>query len=368
MSGVFISYRRGFSTAYARQIYEKLSASFGSERVFYDIDTIEAGADFIEVIESTIDRSGLMVVVIDPTWVSAANPDGSLRLHDEDDPVRLEVSRGLVRDITVLPVLVGGARMPRAEELPANLQALVRRNAHELSDTRWKSDMDALVGKASKATGIEPGAAQAAKGGRGSRRTLTIAGAAAALLAVVVAALFLSGTFGGSDEASGKSTASIQLTADTVSIAQRVGATTGQLSNEIATGGDTGQEADLFEESEADATDLESEVKSELSADDPGASGLAQGASGLVAASADLARVAEDPTASGAEEAARSARENMDSALAGLEAALNELQQMLAGEGDAGSESTVQQSLRQLDQKRSELAGLFDGLIQVVSQ
>ena len=145
MKRAFISYRRGPSTPYARQIYDELSERVGRDRVFFDIDTLEPGTDFLEVIERHIDQSGLMLVIIDPTWSTVEHPNGNLRLDDEDDPVRMEVSRALERKLTVLPVLVAGAKMPKADALPEDLKPFVRRQAYELTDTHWGDDMDELV-------------------------------------------------------------------------------------------------------------------------------------------------------------------------------------------------------------------------------
>ena len=45
----------------------------------------------------------------------------------------------------MIPVLVRGAKMPRAEQLPADLQELAYRNAVELTHARWKSDVQVLI-------------------------------------------------------------------------------------------------------------------------------------------------------------------------------------------------------------------------------
>ena len=47
-------------------------------------------------------------------------------------------------DIRVIPVLVGGAKMPKTEELPEDLDGLARRNGLEISDTDWRSGTERL--------------------------------------------------------------------------------------------------------------------------------------------------------------------------------------------------------------------------------
>ena len=68
------------------------------------------------------------------------------RLADPEDFVRLEVETALRRtDVTPIPVLVAGARMPNREDLPPELRPITRRNALELSDQRWRYDVGRLI-------------------------------------------------------------------------------------------------------------------------------------------------------------------------------------------------------------------------------
>src|SRR6185503_11993481 len=103
MSRIFISYRRGDTSAYAGRIYDRLSERFGDKQVFMDVDTIEPGADFVEYIEDAVGSCDVLIAVIGRDWSSATNPDGSRRLEDPEDFVRLEVGAGLERDVRVIP-------------------------------------------------------------------------------------------------------------------------------------------------------------------------------------------------------------------------------------------------------------------------
>ena len=60
----------------------------------------------------------VLIAVIGPNWATAADGSGRRRLDKPDDFVRLEVGGALRRDIRVIPVLVGGAKMPDAHEFP----------------------------------------------------------------------------------------------------------------------------------------------------------------------------------------------------------------------------------------------------------
>ncbi len=81
-----------------------------------------------------------------PRWATGTDADGAIRIADPDDFVRLEVETALERaDVTVIPVLVGGARMPDPDDLPPGVAPITRRNAIELSDGRWRYDVGRLM-------------------------------------------------------------------------------------------------------------------------------------------------------------------------------------------------------------------------------
>jgi hypothetical protein len=82
------------------------------------------------------------------TWRRASTSSSrSPRPSSAADYVRLEVETALGNaGVTVIPVLVGGARMPLSDELPESVRALSRRNALEVSDLRWRYDVGRLVG------------------------------------------------------------------------------------------------------------------------------------------------------------------------------------------------------------------------------
>jgi hypothetical protein len=83
---------------------------------------------------------------------------GRRRLDDAADFVRVEVESALRQsDVRVVPVLVQGARMPRAEDLPPSLAELARRNALELSDSRWSHDVGRLISTAERVLGARAG-------------------------------------------------------------------------------------------------------------------------------------------------------------------------------------------------------------------
>ncbi|MFN7122585.1 MAG: toll/interleukin-1 receptor domain-containing protein [Hydrogenophaga sp.] len=145
MDGIFISYRRDDSAGYAGRLYDRLSAHFGADQVFMDVAGIELGTDFVTAIEQAVGSCKVLIVVIGDEWLSTTDGAGRRRLDDPHDFVRLETSVALEREIRVVPVLVGGAMMPRADELPAELKSLARRQAIEISHKQWEASTHELI-------------------------------------------------------------------------------------------------------------------------------------------------------------------------------------------------------------------------------
>jgi hypothetical protein len=145
VSTVFISYRRQTAPGEARALFNDLASRLGKSSVFMDVDSIALGRDFRSVLRKTLESCDLMLVVIDKNWVEAKDEEGKTRLKNPNDFVRMEVEAALKRDIAVTPILVEGARMPTAEELPREIEDLAYRNAFELTHNRWESDVQELV-------------------------------------------------------------------------------------------------------------------------------------------------------------------------------------------------------------------------------
>jgi hypothetical protein len=145
MGAVFLSYRREDASGTAGRLFDRLRADFGAGDVFMDVDSIEPGLDFVDVVNRRLDRCDVLLAVIGPGWLDAKDRQGRRRLDDEFDFVRLEISRALERGIRVIPVLVEGAAPVATQDLPDDLKALARRHAVEVRHDRFRSDADALI-------------------------------------------------------------------------------------------------------------------------------------------------------------------------------------------------------------------------------
>ena len=146
MSGrIFLSYRRADASHATGRIYDRLCDKFNEKDIFFDIDAIPLGTDFVEKIEESVSACDLMLVVIGPDWLDAKDAEGKRRLDDPQDYVRLEILAALKRDIPIIPVFVEQAQSPREVELPDDLRALARRNGARISHAGFTADTEKLV-------------------------------------------------------------------------------------------------------------------------------------------------------------------------------------------------------------------------------
>lgn len=138
MADIFICYRRNDSEGYAGRLHDHLAERFGPRAVFVDVDNLHPGVDFEDVIQRTLLRSTVVLVVIGPRWLDQ-------RLKSESDYVRREIIAALKGKKRLIPVLVGDARMPAREKLPPELATLAGKNAVTLRHPTWKADVARLL-------------------------------------------------------------------------------------------------------------------------------------------------------------------------------------------------------------------------------
>lgn len=141
---VFISYRREDSASYADYLFACLRAEVPDVRVFRDSDTLQPGMVFAEKIAETVAACDVLLAVIGKKWLGAKE-NGERRIDREDDWVRLEVAAALNQQKWVIPCLVGGAKMPRKEDLPPDLAKLVMRHGVTLSPNGLRRDAEDLI-------------------------------------------------------------------------------------------------------------------------------------------------------------------------------------------------------------------------------
>jgi len=145
MINVFVSYRRNDNPDAAGRIYDALKDEFGKNSVFFDIDAVPPGVDFEHHLDLQVAKCDVMVVVIGSGWFETTG-DGDLRINDPADYVHVEIKSALERDIPVVPILVGDIGVPRAQDLPAPLQPLAKRQALEVrSGVTFRAQIAVLI-------------------------------------------------------------------------------------------------------------------------------------------------------------------------------------------------------------------------------
>ncbi len=145
-SKIFISYRRDDSADAAGRLSDNLLAHFDKEQIFMDIDYIEPGEDFVQVITDAVRSCQILIAVIGRNWLNSSKDGSTRRLDYPNDFVRLEIATALSLNVRVIPVLVQGTTMPAPQDLPDEIAALSRRQAFELSHQRWQRDVESLIG------------------------------------------------------------------------------------------------------------------------------------------------------------------------------------------------------------------------------
>jgi TIR domain len=132
---VFISYRRTDSMSATGRIYDALADRYGKAHVFKDVESLHGGDDFVRTIAETIACAAVVLVVIGQRWLDTRAEVAQRRLDNPADSVRREVEEALGTDgLAVVPVLVEGAHMPAASDLPEGMRRLPALNAVVVND------------------------------------------------------------------------------------------------------------------------------------------------------------------------------------------------------------------------------------------
>jgi formylglycine-generating enzyme required for sulfatase activity len=139
---IFVNYRRGDDPGFTQALYQRLEDEFTADNLFMDVEGhIKPGDDFVHVLNDQVAGADVLLAVIGPRWIDLL----AARKGDSDDFVAIEIKAALENGKRVIPVLVGGAGMPRADFLPEAIRALARRNAVGLRPDRFKADCQGLI-------------------------------------------------------------------------------------------------------------------------------------------------------------------------------------------------------------------------------
>jgi hypothetical protein len=142
---IFICFRESDTEQTVWRLRDRLVADLKGKRVFVYEGAMPLGRPFLDTAQAIIKRSTIAVVLIGQAWLDATDDQDRRRLEIEDDPVRTEIRTALAANVPVLPVLVGKARMPTADDLAPDIQGLVKYPAGKLGGATFDRDYGELV-------------------------------------------------------------------------------------------------------------------------------------------------------------------------------------------------------------------------------
>lgn len=201
---------------------------FGETEVFMDVYSIDVGLDFRVVIRNAIAQVDALVLVIGPQF-------DAQRLHEESDALRTEIHEAFSQKKLVLPVLHGGAVMPSASELPAQIRDLAFLNAGRLrSDPDFPHDAEAVVRRLLQAKGASEVAVATpppiSPSGHWRRKPVWLLPAALGAIVLTVGAVLIVALSGGTQTTlSGLSSVSTSPAATNTSVEAEMITTAGSL-------------------------------------------------------------------------------------------------------------------------------------------
>jgi hypothetical protein len=142
MPTVFLSYRRSDTGGEAGRLADTFQHKLGDGLTFRDVSSIPLGEQFDTVLRKELAAAKTVLVLIGPTWLTELRQ----RLAQPDvDHLRVEVSTALAARKRVIPMLLRGAGLPAAQDLPPDIESLAKHQAMTLRDESWSQDVDRLI-------------------------------------------------------------------------------------------------------------------------------------------------------------------------------------------------------------------------------
>ncbi|MEL7031280.1 MAG: TIR domain-containing protein [Pseudomonadota bacterium] len=139
MTKLFLSYRREDSKHATGRLYLEMRKEFSSRDIFFDVENIEGGVDFVDKLESTVARSDVLLALIGRKW------NEEKRLLDTRNHVRRELAAANSNGVAILPILIDDAPIPSRLNLPEELQFILKLNALRLRHESFSSDASVIL-------------------------------------------------------------------------------------------------------------------------------------------------------------------------------------------------------------------------------
>jgi len=138
---VFLCYRRGDSAGDTGRVHDRLGKEF---ELFMDVESL-LGVNYATALRDAVAKCEVLLAVIGPNWLNAADEAGNRRLDDPHDWVRIEIGAALQRNIPVVPILLEGTKVPKPEQLPEDLKELPLRSGLNVHHASFHNDMNKLI-------------------------------------------------------------------------------------------------------------------------------------------------------------------------------------------------------------------------------
>lgn len=143
MARLFLSYRAATAAQHAGRLYDRLAAHFGNTAICYDRDAMSPGELWRARIRQELQDAVAVLAVIDREWLASLEKQA-----EDEDVVRFELETAIGLRKTIIPILVGGAQMPRRHELPPVLERMLDRHGHAIDDsstTKYAESVASLI-------------------------------------------------------------------------------------------------------------------------------------------------------------------------------------------------------------------------------
>lgn len=143
---LFFNYRREDTDDLAGRLHDRLSVEFGAENIFKDVDSIRPGQNWRVVLEQSVSGCDVVLAIVGRNWLTVSDESGQRRIEADEDFVRFELEAARRAGKIVMPVVVKGASIPNAGQLPESIRWLFDFHKAELRpDPFFKDDVARLL-------------------------------------------------------------------------------------------------------------------------------------------------------------------------------------------------------------------------------
>jgi len=155
---IFLCYRREDTGEIAGRMHEHLIKAFGESAILRDVDRIsDRTVSRLVLANDVVSHSDVMIIVIGRGWLGVKGKGRSI--DNPKDPIRIQIEAALKRpEMSIIPVLVNGASMPTATDLPPSVQPILANEPLIVADNALDAHMKRLISRIK--AGVGDGTAQ----------------------------------------------------------------------------------------------------------------------------------------------------------------------------------------------------------------